>query len=152
MIGEVDIVDNATDIAAVVVSVAAVLTALGVIYKKTKDASKLVRLKFAEQIGDVVFDHPSFKHIYDDVNVLRSEVAVINREVTLNGGSSLKDKVNQLAEGAAGFSVRLGNVEQQVEQMLLMKQEEKRERDLARNAKEGDRGNPDHPPVSEFGP
>lgn len=143
MIGEVDIVGNIVDhaqgIGATIIFVAAVLTALGVVYKKIKGGLRALRQRFAEQISDVVFEHPSFRRIEENSDAMMEKVAVMERELTYNGGSSIKDKVDATNDIVSSLSMRMGNVEQQVENLII-------------NDKKGDRDNPGHPPVSEFGP
>ena len=143
MIGEVDIVGNIVDhaqgIGATIIFVAAVLTALGVVYKKIKGGLRAFRQRFAEQISDVVFEHPSFRRIEENSDAMMEKVAVMERELTYNGGSSIKDKVDATNDIVSSLSMRMGNVEQQVENLIT-------------NDKKGDRDNPDHPSVSEFGP
>lgn len=138
MFGEVDLVDHAQSIGAAIIFIAAVLTALGVVYKKIKSGLHALRQRFAEQISDVVFEHPSFRRIEENSDAMMEKVGVVERELTYNGGSSIKDKVDATNDIVSSLSMRLGNVEQQVENLII-------------NDKEGDRES-DHPPVSEFGP
>lgn len=120
-------VENSRNFATFVVSVAAVLTALGVIYKKSKESARVLRSKLAHEISDVVFDHPSFKRIYGDVYALREQVDYVTLEVKPNGGSSIKDQVGAIRKDAGEFSIRLGNVEKQVERLLLIREHEQQE-------------------------
>jgi uncharacterized protein YydD (DUF2326 family) len=151
-----DLRGNIEDIGALVIFAAAVVTALGLLFTKTRAGLRAVRLKFAEQISDVVFSHPSFLHIDTKVDQLkheigknqevaeeaRQEVRAVKQELTLNGGESIKDKVNATYETVGQLSIRLGNVEQQLETAVV---------DSADKAKEGGRRKGD-PPHGEFGP
>lgn len=139
MFGEVDIVDHAQSVGAGIIFLAAVLTAIGVVVKKTHNGFRALRQRFAEQISDVVFEHPSFKKIEDNSTAMMEKVAVMEKELTYNGGSSIKDKVDATNNIVSSLSMRMGNVEKQVENLIV-------------DDKKGDRGNPDHPSVSEFGP
>lgn len=134
----------------------AVVTALGLLFTKTRKAFRALRLKFAEQISDVVFGHPSFLHLDSKVDLLkdeisrnremaesaRTQVSDIKRELTLNGGESIKDKVNSTHATVSELSLRLGNVEQQLETAVV---------DSTEKAQKGGRRKGD-PPHGEFGP
>lgn len=139
MLGEVDVVSNVQDIGAGVIFTAAVLTALGVLYKKTKNGFHVLRQKFAEQISDVVFEHPSFKKIEENSDTMMDKVALMEKELTFNGGSSIKDKVEATNATVNDLSVRMGNVEQQVENYIT-------------NDKRADREDQPSYPHGEFGP
>lgn len=150
-----DLRGNLEDIGAIIIFVAAVVTALGLLFTKTRAGLRAVRLKFAEQISDVVFSHPSFLHMDTKVDELkrevgknrevaeeaRQEVKAVKRELTLNGGESIKDKVNATYNTVGELSLRLGNVEQQLEVQAVDSVE----------TKEGGRRK-DDPPHGEFGP
>lgn len=127
-----------------IIFTAAVLAALGVLFTKVRNVLRAFRMKFAEQISDVVFGHPSFKNIdrkVDDlgIEVVRNRDAVITvqQELVVNGGESVKDKVNATHKAVSELSLRLGNVEQQLENTAV---------DSVGKAKEGGRrkGDPPH--------
>lgn len=146
-----------------IIFIAAVVTALGLLFTKVRKGLRAVRLKFAEQISDVVFSHPSFKHIDTKVDVLKDEVALnrevvevarnqvgevksqveeVKKELSFNGGESIKDKVNATHDTVSELSLRLGNVEQQLETAVVESSEK---------AQKGGRRKGD-PPHGEFGP
>lgn len=160
---KVNIQNRLEAIGAGIIFTAAVLAALGVMFTKTRNGLRVVRLKFAEQISDVVFSHPSFLHIDTKVDDLKDEIALsrrvaqeakeqvaevknevveVNRELTLNGGASIKDKVNATHDTVSELSLRLGNVEQQLETAVV---------DSVEKAQKGGRRK-DDPPHGEFGP
>lgn len=159
-----DIQNNLEAVGTGTIFVAAVMTALGLMFNKARKGLRTVRLKFAEQISDVVFRHPSFLHIDTKVDELKHEVGKnrkmaeqakhevieVRRELTLNGGASIKDKVNSTHEAVSGLSQRLGNVEQQLKVQAI---------DSVKKAQEGGRRHGDHPhnepdvaPHGDFGP
>lgn len=158
-----DIQDHFEGIGAGIIFTAAVLAALGVLFTKVRNGLRAVKLKFAEQISDVVFGHPSFQNIDTKVDELKSEVYLsrqvaeaaknqvedvktevveVKRELTLNGGESIKDKVNATHKTVGELSLRLGNVEQQLETAVV---------DSIQKAQKGGRRK-DDPPHGEFGP
>lgn len=147
-----------------IIFIAAVLAALGVIFTKSRNGLRAARLKLAEQISDVVFEHPSFKHIDIKVDYLKTEIALnrkvaqeakdqvsevkvevgeVRRELTLNGGASIKDKVNATHKTVSELSLRLGNVEQQLETAVV---------ESVEKAQRGGRLYPPSGDGGEFGP
>jgi len=127
-----DIQNHLEGLGASVIFIATVVAALGILLTKARKGLRAVRLKFAEQISDVVFSHPSFIHIDKKVDKFQDEL-------TLNGGESIKDKVNATHRTVKELSLRLGNVEQQLENTAV---------DSVDKAKEGGRRKGDnHPPT-----
>lgn len=161
-----DFQNNLESLGTGVIFVAAVVTALGLLFTKVRKGLRAVRLKFAEQISDVVFKHPSFVHMDTKVDALKDEISLnrevaeaaksqveevksevmeVRRELTLNGGTSLKDKVNATHSTVSELSLRLGNVEQQLETAVV---------DSTEKAQKGGRrkDDPPHGDGGEFGP
>lgn len=158
-----DLQNNLESFGTGIIFVAAVVTALGLLFTKVRKGLRAVRLKFAEQISDVVFGHPSFIHMDTKVDALKDEISLnrevaeaakgqveevksevmeVRRELTLNGGASIKDKVNATHDTVSELSLRLGNVEQQLETAVV---------DSVEKAQKGGRRK-DDPPHGEFGP
>lgn len=141
--------DNVEAVGTGIIFTAAVLAALGVLFTKMRNTLRAFKVKFAEQISDVVFGHPSFITIDKKVDNLGAEVVrnhdavvTVQRELVVNGGESVKDKVNATHRAVGELNIRLGNVEQQLENTAV---------DSVVKAKEGGRRKGD-PPHGEFGP
>lgn len=144
-----DFQGNLETIGTSIVLMAAVVTALGVLVKKARDGVRAIRLKFAEQISDVVFSHPSFEAIDSKVDNLKGDlvanreaVAKVKEELTLNGGESIKDKVNATHNTVSELSLRLRNVEQQLEAAVV---------DTVEKAQRGGRRKDDPPLTGDGG-
>lgn len=97
-----------------IIRIAAVLTAIAVIAKKVMDAKAKAAQAVIHSIKDV-FDEHIFPKVEERLDTkLADALEPIKRELSFNGGSTVKDKVCKLDDAVSEANIRLTEVHKMI--------------------------------------